>query len=101
MTTTKTELNPLEWFRAVGIDPVRTGIASLALSQIELLARQIMAGGKDWTLPQSRRLVDAAPDLLAACEQALRHIQIDETAHGRAFSAGNVLRAAIGKAVQP
>lgn len=43
------------------------------------------------------RLVAAAPDLLEAAKQALLHIEGDEMTHGRPFSAGNMLRAAIAK----
>ena len=43
-------------------------------------------------------LIAAAPDLYEACLQALTHIEVDETTHGRNFAAGNVIRAAIAKA---
>ncbi len=44
------------------------------------------------------RLIAAAPDMLSALEQALGHIEVDETTHGRPFAAGNVIRAALAKA---
>lgn len=44
------------------------------------------------------RLIAAAPDMLDALEQALLHIEVDESTHGRPFAAGNVIRAAIARA---
>jgi len=44
------------------------------------------------------RLIAAASDMLAALEQALTHIEVDETTHGRNFAAGNVVRTAIARA---
>ena len=49
-------------------------------------------------LAANARLIAAAPEMLEACRQALTHIEVDETTHGRPFAAGNVLRAAIAKA---
>lgn len=43
-------------------------------------------------------LMMAAPKMLEALKQALTHIEVDETTHGRNFAAGNVVRAAIRKA---
>ena len=40
----------------------------------------------------------ATDDMLDALQQCLLHIEGDEMAHGRAFAAGNVARAAIAKA---
>lgn len=37
-------------------------------------------------------------EMLEALEQALTHIEVDETTHGRNFAAGNVIRAVIAKA---
>lgn len=45
------------------------------------------------------RLIAAAPELLEAAIEALAYIENDEHSHGRSFSAGNALRAAIAKAV--
>jgi hypothetical protein len=45
------------------------------------------------------RLISAAPDLLEACEQALRYIEVDERTHGRTFAAGRMCRMAITKAL--
>lgn len=46
----------------------------------------------------NRALIEAAPDLLDACRQALQHVEGDESTHGRPFGAGNALRDAIKKA---
>ena len=51
--------------------------------------RNAMADGK---------LLAAAPKLLEAASQALAHIEADEVTHGRKFTAGEMLRAAIAKA---
>jgi hypothetical protein len=67
-----------------------------ALDKITALARSTLQ--KLNLKPEGARLIAAAPDLLEACRQALTHIEVDETTHGRPFSAGNVLRAAIAKA---
>lgn len=53
------------------------------------------------TAAANLRLIRAAPDLLEAASQALAHIEADEITHGRAYSAGEMLRAAIAKAVGP
>ena len=45
------------------------------------------------------KLLAAAPELLEAASQALAHIEADEVTHGRKFAAGEMLRAAIAKAV--
>lgn len=47
---------------------------------------------------EDARMIAAAPDMYEACNQALRHIEVDEATHGRPFAAGNVLRAALAKA---
>lgn len=49
---------------------------------------------------RNAQLIAAAPVLLNALEQALQWIEVDETTHGREFSAGNVARAAIAKATK-
>ena len=57
--------------------------------------------GKDVVLACTKDtafVLSAATELLEACEQCLRHIEQDESTHGRPFAAGNVARAAIKKA---
>lgn len=49
-----------------------------------------------WQAYQAGHAVNA--DLIEACEQCLRHIEQDESTHGRPFAAGNVARDAIKKA---
>lgn len=44
------------------------------------------------------RLMAAAPDLLDACRQALKHVKADELIQDCRLNAGDVLRAAIEKA---
>lgn len=44
------------------------------------------------------RLISAAPELYEALQFCLQWIEDDEAAHGRAFGAGNMARAAIAKA---
>jgi hypothetical protein len=59
----------------------------------------VMIGGGPNDLRQANAsLIAAAPDLLEACRHALAHIEVDECTHGRPFSAGNLLRAAIDRA---
>ena len=58
-----------------------------------------ISGGNDHERDEANALlVSAAPELLAALEQALLWIEVDEMTHGRKFGAGNVAREAIAKA---
>ena len=51
-----------------------------------------------WDAFQAGHAASGRDELLEACEQCLRHIEQDESTHGRPFAAGNVARAAIKKA---
>lgn len=81
------------WFRKEHTVAPSTALIRCKLNQDEYACMSVQS---EWHAYQAGHAVNA--DLLEACEQCLRHIEQDESTHGRPFAAGNVARDAIKKA---